>query len=127
MLLVEPHNGLFSAWMHKRLHTTEFFDPAMPGWEAPIAGAMSGANQALAHIVFERDREIFRERYGAMLELVDMMYMLNGLRYLLSGGVNFRPLVPAFMDKPLQTVEKFCKPFARYWTLHKLIVLRKCA
>lgn len=126
VLLVEPHNGLFSAWLHKRLHTTEFFDPDMPGWEAPIASAMSGANQALAHIVFERDREIFRERYGAMLELVDHdVYMLNGLRYLLSGGVNFRQLVPTFMDKPLQAIEKLCTPFAKYWTLHKLIVLRK--
>lgn len=125
-ILVEPHIGAFSAWMHKRLHTTEFFDPMMPGWEAHIVSPMSGANQALAHIVFERDRKIFQERYGSWLEVVATEYVLNGLRYLLSGGVNFRPLAPAFVDRPLQLLEKLGKPLAKHWSLHKLIVLRKC-
>ena len=125
VVLIEPHNGLFSAWLHKRLHKTEFFDPKMPGWEAPIAGPMSGANQALAHIVFERDREIFQTRYGSRLEVVHTEYLLNGLRYLLSGGVNFRPLVPGFMDGPLSLLEKLGRPLAKHWSLHKLIVMRK--
>lgn len=38
VILIELHNGLLSAWLHKRLHKTEFFDPEMPGWEAPMAG-----------------------------------------------------------------------------------------
>lgn len=125
VLLIEPHNGLFSAWLHKRLHTTEFFDPEMPGWEAPIAGPMAGANQALAHIVFERDRETFEERYGHALEIVDQVYLRNALRYLLSGGINFRSLLPAWMDRPLQGVETVCAPVAKHWSLHKCIILRK--
>ena len=125
VILVEPHNGFFSAWIHTRLHKTEFFDPDMPGWEAHIVSPMSGANQALAHIVFERDREVFDGRYGASLEVVHTEYVLNGLRYLLSGGVNFRPLAPAFMDRPLQFLEKMGAPLARHWSLHKVIVLRK--
>ena len=125
VILVEPHNGFFSAWLHTRLHKTEFFDPEMPGWEAHIVSPMSGANQALAHIVFERDRQIFEERHGARLEVVHAEYVLNGLRYLLSGGVNFRPLAPAFMDKPLQLMEKLASPLARHWSLHKVTVLRK--
>ena len=124
-LLVEPHNGFFSAWLHKRLHKTEFFDPDMPTSEAKIVGPMSGANQALAHIVFERDRALFHERYGATLELVDSVYMLNALRYLVSGGVNFKSLVPGFMDRPLQLMERLGAPFAKYWTRHKLSILRK--
>lgn len=124
-LLIEPHNGFFSAWLHTRLHKTEFFDPHMPGWEAHISGPMAGANQALAHIVFERDRELFLERYGSTFEIVEAPYLLNAMRYLFSGGVNFRQLAPAFMDKPFQLLEALAKPLAKYWSLHRLIVLRK--
>lgn len=126
IIIVEPHGGLFSAWLHKRLHKNEYFDPAEQSWETSISGPMSGANQALAHIVFERDKKIFLEKYGSQFEIVKTCYALNALRYLLSGGLNFRQLVPGFVERPLQFLEHTAKPFARYWSLHKIIVLKKC-
>lgn len=123
--MVEPHNGFFSAWLHKRLHNDEYFDTEAPGWQTSISGPLSGANQAMAHIVFKRDYDKFCQRYGSELELVSTQYVLNAFRYLLSGGLNFRELVPPFMEKPLRFLEYTMKPFARHWSLHNIIVLKK--
>jgi len=123
-ILIEPHNGLFSAWLHKRLHHDEHFN-TRANWETEIGGPLSGANQALAHIVFERDLKIFHEKYGSSLELVKTQYELNAFRYLLSGGLNFRQLVPSFLDASISRIERAMKPFSRYWSLHQAIVIKR--
>jgi SAM-dependent methyltransferase len=125
-ILIEPHAGFASALLHKHLHNDEHFDPNATGWRtSEIAGPLSGANQAMAHIVFTRDLARFQRFYAGRLELVERGYELNGLRYLLSGGLNFRQLLPNFMSWPLALLERLAYPFARYWTLHQVIVLRK--
>ena len=126
-ILIEPHGGFSSALLHRYLHSDEHFNPAAPGWRtAEIGGPLSGANQAMAHIVFQRDLAHFQNKYRAQLEIVHRGYELNALRYLLSGGLNFRQLVPSFMAYPLLLVEKVASPLARYWSLHQIIVIRKC-
>lgn len=125
-ILIEPHIGFASALLHRYLHTDEHFDPDAPGWRtSDIHGPLSGANQALAHIVFERDKSLFEDRFGSRLEVVSTGYELNSLRYLLSGGLNFRQLLPSFMIRPLTIIERAFKPFAKHWSLHKVIVVRK--
>jgi hypothetical protein len=59
---------------------------------------MEGANQALSYIVFERDRERF-ERLFPDLEIVEQSWIANYPRYLLSGGLNFRQLLPTFRSR----------------------------
>lgn len=126
-ILIEPHGGFSSALLHRHLHRDERFDPEAPGWRtAEIGGPLSGANQALAHIVFERDRERFNKLYGPQLEIVHREYSLNALRYLMSGGLNFRQLMPSFMRSPLLAVESLARPLARFWSLHQVIVIRRC-
>jgi SAM-dependent methyltransferase len=125
-ILIEPHSGFASTLLHRHLHTDEHFDPDAPGWDTPeIGGPLSGANQALAHIVFDRDRQQFLEKYGDQLELVHCGYELNALQYLFSGGLNFRQLLPAFMATPLRLIERLLRPLARHWSLHQVILLRK--
>lgn len=127
-ILVEPHAGFFSALLHRHLHTDEHFDAEASGWKtSDIQGPLSGANQALAHIVFTRDLARFNETYGARLEIVHRSYELNALRYLLSGGLNFRQLLPTFTNGLLIAAERLGKPFARHWSLHQMIVLRRRA
>lgn len=126
-ILVEPHGGFASALLHRHLHHDEHFDADAQSWQtAAIGGPLSGANQALAHIVFQRDLQRFNELYGNRLEIVHRGYELNALRYLLSGGLNFRQLVPSFMAGPLAILESLCYPLARFWSLHQIIVIRKC-
>lgn len=125
-ILVEPHGGFSSALLHRYLHTDERFDPDAPQWKnTEIAGPLSGANQALAHIVFKRDRKKFEASFGRSLEIVSISYAQNGPRYFLSGGLNFRQLLPSWMDGPMRVLEQLASPLARHWSLHQVIVLRK--
>jgi SAM-dependent methyltransferase len=127
-ILIEPHGGYSSALLHKHLHSDERFLPQAPNWQTPeIAGPLSGANQALAYIVFERDLTRWQTLYGTQLEIVYRSYVLNALRYLFSGGLNFRQLLPTIFDRGLQTLERIGQPLARHWSFHQVIVIRKRA
>lgn len=55
------------------------------GWRSDASGPMLGANQALSHIVFLRDRARF-ESESPELELRQSFTLGNYLRHLLSGG-----------------------------------------
>lgn len=125
-ILIEPHGGFMSALLHRHLHREEHFDPTASEWRTTeICGPLSGANQAMAHIIFSRDLARFEATHGKMLELVYRGYELNALRYLLSGGLSYRRILPASMERPLILIEKLLSPLARYWSLHEVIVLRK--
>jgi SAM-dependent methyltransferase len=125
-ILIEPHGGVGSALLHRYLHSDERFLPDEPNWQTPgIGGPLSGANQALAHIVFERDRRRFQNLYGQHFEVVYRSYTLNALRYLFSGGVNFRQLLPATLEPLLKALERLGQPLARHWSFHQIIVIRK--
>lgn len=125
-ILIEPHNGFASALLHRHLHTDEHFDANAASWRnAQIGGPLSGANQALAYMVFERDKKRFEKLFGSQLEIVHRGFELNAARYLLSGGLNFRQLLPSFMDRPLALLEHLARPLARHWSLHQAIVIRK--
>lgn len=125
-ILIEPHNGFCSALLHRHLHTDESFLPDAKNWNTTdIAGPLSGANQALAHIVFQRDIVRFNSLYGETLEVVHQGYVLNALRYLISGGLNFRQLLPSVFEPLLCALEYASKPLARYVSLHQVIVIRK--
>ena len=127
-ILIEPHGGFCSALLHSHLHDDEHFDTTASGWcTAGIGGPLSGANQALAHIVFQRDLQRFNQLYGAQLEIIHHGYIANALRYLISGGLNFRQLSPSFMKWPLIILETLLQPLARHCSLHQIIVLQKRA
>lgn len=125
-VLVEPHNGLASSFLHRHLHKDEQFEPDAAAWtNSESRGPMSGANQALSYVVFDRDRGQFEEEYGDKLEIAYRGYSLNALRYFFSGGLNFRQMLPSFADPVLRFLERAAKPLARHWSLHQIIVLRK--
>jgi hypothetical protein len=63
--------------------------------------------------------------YGENLEVIHQGYILNQLRYLFSGGLNFRQFLPSAFEPLLKVVEYAMKPFARFFTLHQIIVIRK--
>lgn len=123
-ILVEPHHGPFAAALYPRLFRTEGYDKFFPAWEVPMDGPMSGANQALSHVVFRRDRAVF-EREFPKLQIVEQRPMTSALRYLLSGGLNFRQLVPDGAAGLLRGVERVLAPAASAWALHQVIVLRR--
>ena len=96
----------------------------MPGWEAPITGPMGGANQALSYIVFWRDREKFKREFPGF-SVVHTEPLANYMRYILSGGLNFRQLVPDWSDRPLAMMERILSPLRRWLAINHVIVIRR--
>jgi SAM-dependent methyltransferase len=125
-ILMEPHGGLWSTLMHRYL-SDERFDTTVPGWtNSEMKGPLSeSANQALAYIVFERDLEKFKAKYGDRIEIVHRKYCLNALRYMFSGGLNYRQVLPAACEPILKALEYIGRPLARLWTIQEVIVMRR--
>lgn len=123
-IIIEPADGVLASFLYPRLFASESYDKEATGWEAEMGGPMSGANQALSHVIFERDADRFSHEHPG-LEVVHCDVLGNWLRYLVSGGLNFRPLVPPSAAIVLRGVEWLLKPARRWIGLHKVIVIRK--
>jgi len=124
VILLEPYYGPFASFLFKRLFRTEGFDKSFPSWETPVEGPMNGANQALSYIVFVRDRAEM-ERKHPSLKIVHEQRVGNYLKYVISGGLNFRQLLPDSMTGAVSYTEKLLWPFNRWLALHHIVVIRK--
>lgn len=123
-ILLEPYHGPFASLVYPRLFASEGFDKRFPDWKTPQRGPMSGANQALSYIVFKRDRERFERTYPG-LAIVASKPLTNYVRYLASGGLNFRQLVPDATIGVLRTLERLAAPLSRWLALHHVVVLKR--
>jgi SAM-dependent methyltransferase len=126
VILIEPYHGPVASVLYKRLFASEDFDKRMPGWTTAATGPMTGANQALSYIVFRRDRAEFERRFPG-LELVSEEPLGNYIRYLASGGLNFRQIAPTRAAGLLARVERLLAPANRWLALHQIVVLRRRA
>jgi SAM-dependent methyltransferase len=124
IILLEPYYGPLATFMYKRLFKTEGFDKLFLDWETPLTGPMNGANQALSYMVFIRDREKFTKEFPS-LKIVHHYLVGNYLKYLLSGGLNFKKLCPDILIKPVGLFETIISPLNRIFALHHTIVIRK--
>lgn len=122
-VLIEPYYGPVASKMYKNLFDTETFDPQQENWESE-SGYMLGANQALSYIVFVRDK-VKLEAEFPNLEIITTKVMNNYLRYLISGGLNFRSLLPSFMSPIIKFIEFVLQPFNNVLGLHYAIIIRK--
>ena len=91
VLMVDQYPGFISGPIYRHLHH-ERFDPDAETWSFASSGPLSGANGALAWIVFERDRAR-REALTPRLRLERYETSLP-LSYWLAGGLKSWSLVP---------------------------------
>jgi SAM-dependent methyltransferase len=122
LVAIEPWVSAWSRFVYGRLHS-EPFRPEAPGWHFPPAGPLSGANQALPWIVFQRDRAVFEAEFPEwrIVRLTPFM----PLRYLASGGVGFRSLVPGWTYPLFAALEKLAEPGMENLAMFVHIVLRR--
>jgi SAM-dependent methyltransferase len=120
--MVEPWNTPWSRWVYRRLHH-EPFEPEAPGWELGAGGPLSSANGALPWILFARDRTRF-EALHPEWEL-SRLELLMPLRYLISGGVSRRDLVPGFTAPLWRAAEALLHPLRQRLAMFAVIVLRR--
>jgi SAM-dependent methyltransferase len=91
--MIEPWVTPWSRIVYRYLHH-EPFSPDAVEWDIPGSGPLSGANGALPWILFRRDRLQF-EREFPQWE-IHRIEPFMPLRYLLSGGVSKRGMMPGF-------------------------------
>jgi SAM-dependent methyltransferase len=106
ILMVEPANTLWGRFIYGHFHH-EPFEPAA-GWTLAAGRPMSSANGALPWIVFGRDRERFQAEFPS-LKLLRMRPFMP-LRYLISGGVSMRQLLPTAAYPLVKGVELLMSP-----------------
>ena len=118
--MIEPWNTLFSRLFYRYLHH-EPFEPQAAGWHFTPGKPMSSSNQALPWILFSRDRLKFQATFPEWeLSLIGLH---TPLRYLLSGGVSCRGLVPAFTFDLWRAVEEKLTACMRYLAMFATIKL----
>jgi SAM-dependent methyltransferase len=120
--MVEPWVTRWSSIIYTRLHH-EPFRPQTPDWDFPAHGPLSSANGALPWIVFERDRAQFEREFPQWR--VEMLKPIMPFRYLVSGGVSLRPLMPGWSFGAWRALENLFAPWMKMWAMFALIVLRR--
>jgi len=125
-ILIDPYYGILAKAFYRRAFDTEHFNKNQVEWRSwdGTMGVMKGANQALSYIVFHRDVHLFHTKHPG-LEIVFLQRLGNYLRYFLSGGLNFRQLVPSFITPVIKLIEFVLIPVGHFMALHHVIVLRK--
>ena len=120
LAMVEPWVTPWSKLVYGRLHH-EPFRPEATQWEFRSAGPLSGANGALPWIIFQRDRERFEREFPEwwIRSIVPML----PFRYLVSGGVSMRTLMPAAGLRLVRRLEQALQPWMRTWAMFARIVL----
>lgn len=104
MLLVDQHRGLISTPILTHLHH-EPFQPNAERWGFESSGPLSGANGALAWIVFQRDAARLASEFPE-LELI--AYRTHSpLRYWLAGGLRRWALIGARAFGPATVIDRF--------------------
>lgn len=93
ILIVDQHYGWISGLILKHAHH-EPFHPKASQWAFDTSGPLSGANGALAWIVFERDKNKLVTRFPNLE--VEKYTPHTPLTYWLAGGLKSWSLIPNF-------------------------------
>ncbi len=122
IVMLEPWVTVWSRLVYTRLHH-EPFQPMAAAWEFPSHGPLSDANGALPWIVFERDRSIFEREFTEWH--ISVIKPVMPFRYLLSGGVSLRNLMPYWSFEQWQRIEHWLEPWMSTWAMFAQIVLTR--
>jgi len=123
IIMIEPANTPWNRFIHRNFHH-EPFDPRA-GWTVSGNGPLTSANDALAWIVFTRDRARFEKEFPLLK--IKSLRRHSPFRFLISGGVTLRPLLPAFAHRPLTWCETLLSPLAPLLAMYQTVVLEKGA
>lgn len=122
ILMIEPWVTPWSRFVYTHLHH-EPFEPDAEGWSFSSTGPLSGANGAIPWIVLSRDREKFETEFPELA--IEKIQPCLPFRYLLSGGVSVRSLMPGFSHGLWKRVEGFLEPQMDYLAMFAFISIRK--
>ncbi len=103
ILIIDQNMGWFSKPIYKYLHH-EPMDIHAQDWKFETTGPLSGANQALAWVVFRRDLKKFETLFPKLQLLKYQPH--TPLRYWLSGGLKSWTLIPPWANSWVTTTDR---------------------
>ncbi|MFA4851738.1 MAG: class I SAM-dependent methyltransferase [Bacteroidales bacterium] len=121
IIMIEPANSRWGRLIYKNFHHEPFVTTS--DWLIPDKGPLSGANGALPWIVFERDMAIFKNLFPCF-EVISIKYH-TPLRYLISGGVSYRQLMPGFLFAPFTVLDKMLSSISKQISMFVTIKIKK--
>ena len=122
IVMIEPWVSTWSRQIYTRLHH-EPFVPEAADWTFPASGPLSGANGALPWIIFQRDRRHFESEFEE-LEIQTVQPFMP-FRYLVSGGVSMRQLMPQATFDLWRAAESWLGRWSHHWSMFALIRLKR--
>ena len=108
VIMIEPWVTKWSRFVYSYLHH-EPFDPEIKEWILPKGRPLSSANPALPWIVFERDREKFKDEFPQWQKMRIKLH--SPFCYLVSGGVSYRSFMPGRFYRVFRQFEDLLQPF----------------
>lgn len=121
IIMIEPANTLWGHFIYQNFHH-EMFDPTAD-WNLAKGSPLYSANGALPWIIFFRDREIFEKEFPG-LKIIELEFH-TPFRYLISGGVSFRQLLPDFAYPFIKAAELILSPFNKFLGMFLTIEIEK--
>lgn len=121
IIMIEPANSNLGRFIYKRFHH-EPFDETGPR-EITAGNPLSNSNQALPHIYFERDLELFTKEFPS-LKIKRIQYHTPFL-YVLSGGVSRSAMLPNVLYPVARGFEWLLRPLSKQLGLFCSIEIEK--
>ncbi len=103
VIMIEPWLTPWSKFVYTNFHH-EPFEPEATSWKLPDSGPLSGGNDALPWIIFNRDIKQFGKKHNSWSIKSNSPCM--PISYLLSGGVAMRSLAPGWSHAPISYIER---------------------
>ncbi len=120
--MIEPWVSSWSRRIYQHLHSEPFL-PEAREWSFPSTGPLSGANGALPWILFERDRAQFEGEFPQWA--VRTIRPQMPFRYLVSGGVSMRSLMPGAAFGLWRGLENLLHPWMKHLAMFAFVVLER--
>jgi SAM-dependent methyltransferase len=108
IVMIEPANTAWSRLIWKNFHHEDFNPQAE--WKMEGNGPLTSANSALPWIIFFRDRVKFNRDFPALI--INRISLHTPFRYLISGGLSIKQLLPTFTYGFINILEKGLQPFS---------------
>jgi SAM-dependent methyltransferase len=121
IVMIEPANSALGRFIYKRFHHEPFDETGSR--EIKAGNPLSNSNQALPHIYFERDLELFTGDFPHLK--INKITYHTPFMYVLSGGVSRSPMIPDFAYGLAKAAEWLFKPFSKQLGLFCTIEIEK--
>jgi SAM-dependent methyltransferase len=122
ILMIEPWVTPWSRFVYTRLHH-EPFCPDAEDWSFSSTGPLSGSNSAMPWIVFARDRRRFESLFPELS--IERIRPFLPFRYLISGGVGLRSLMPGFTHDAWAGLERMLESQMPHLAMFAFVSLRR--